>query len=93
MPAVEKLSIALTPDLAADIQRAVAAGEYASASEVIRDALRGWKQLRESRAAALEALRLLWRQGVASGESAPLNAEDIKKRGRARLAVRQTSHR
>ena len=43
MAAVEKLSIALTSELTADIRQAVSTGEYASTSEVIRDALRAWK--------------------------------------------------
>jgi hypothetical protein len=43
MPAVEKVSIALTPDMLAMIRRAVDSGDYASSSEVVRDALRQWK--------------------------------------------------
>jgi antitoxin ParD1/3/4 len=88
---VEKLSIALTPEFAADIRQAIATGEYASTSEVIRDALRAWKQAREGRAAALEALRRAWQEGVNSGDGAPLDAEDIKRRGRERLAARKVA--
>ena len=93
MAAVEKLSIALTPELAADIRQAIATGEYASTSEVIRDALRAWKQLRQGRAIALEELRRLWSEGVNSGESAPLDADDIKRRGRERLAAHKAASR
>jgi antitoxin ParD1/3/4 len=93
MAGVEKLSIALTPEFAADIRRAVATGEYASTSEVIRDALRAWKQVREGRAVVIEELRRLWREGVQSGESAPLDAQDIKLRGRERLAMRERASR
>jgi antitoxin ParD1/3/4 len=85
--AVEKLSIALTPELATDIREAVSSGEYASASEVIRDALRTWKQRRVSQAAAVEQLRQLWREGLDSGPGAPLDVEDIKRSGRERLAL------
>jgi antitoxin ParD1/3/4 len=87
MTAVKKLSIALTPEFAADIRRAITSGEYASTSEVIRDAMRTWKQVRRDRAGAVGELRRLWRDGVNSGESAPLNAKEIKQRGRARLAA------
>ena len=87
MATVEKLSIALTPEFAADIRQALATGEYASTSEVIRDALRAWKQLRHGREVAASELRLLWREGIDSGESEPLNAEEIKNRGRERLAA------
>lgn len=93
MPSVEKLSISLTPEFAADIRGAVAAGEYASTSEVIRDALRTWKQARQMRATALGELSRLWREGVESGEGTPLDAEVIKARGRARLAALQTATR
>jgi antitoxin ParD1/3/4 len=85
MAAVEKLSIALTPEFAADVRQAVDAGEYASVSEVVRDALRSWRREREARGAALAELRRLWSEGTASGESALLDASDIKRRGRERL--------
>jgi antitoxin ParD1/3/4 len=88
MPTVEKLSIALTPEFAADIRQAIATGEYASTSEVVRDALRAWKQVRQGREVAVEELRRLWREGIESGEGQPLDAEDIKRRGRERLAAR-----
>jgi antitoxin ParD1/3/4 len=43
MANVEKLSIALTAEMAAMVRQAVESGEYASSSEVVRDALRDWK--------------------------------------------------
>jgi antitoxin ParD1/3/4 len=92
MAAVEKLSIALTPEFAAEIRQVIAAGEYASTSEVIRDALRAWRQVRQGRAVAIEELRRLWQEGVDSGESAPLDAEDVKRRGRKRLAALRTAN-
>jgi antitoxin ParD1/3/4 len=87
MATFEKLSIALTPEFAADIRQALATGEYPSTSEVIRDALRAWKQLRQGREVAVSELRLLWREGIDSGESEPLDAQGIKDRGRERLAA------
>lgn len=91
MTAVKKLSIALTPEFAADIRRAISTGEYASTSEVIRDAMRAWKQVRRDRAIAVGELRRLWQEGVDSGDDAPLDAKDIKRRGRARLAALRNS--
>ena len=85
MATVEKLSIALTSEFATDIREAIKAGEYASVSEVVRDALRTWRHARESRAVALDELRHLWREAE-SGGSVPLDPEDIKRRGRERLA-------
>jgi putative addiction module CopG family antidote len=43
MSKLEKLSISLTPELASLVRRAVADGDYASTSEVIREALGDWK--------------------------------------------------
>jgi antitoxin ParD1/3/4 len=93
MTKVEKLSVALTPELAKEVRDAIAKGEYASTSEAIRDALRMWKHDRDARAAALDELRRLWREGIESGPSAPLDAESIKRRGRERLAESRTRNR
>ena len=43
MSRLEKLSISLTPELASLVRSAVTEGDYASTSEVIREALRDWK--------------------------------------------------
>jgi antitoxin ParD1/3/4 len=93
MATVEKLSIALTPEFAADIRQAIATGEYASTSEVVRDALRAWKRMRRGQEVAIGELRRLWREGIDSDETRPLNAEDIKRRGRDRLAARAGADR
>ena len=68
MATVEKVSIALTHDMAALVRQAVETGDYASSSEVVRDALRDWKTKRETEAQQREALRRLWQEGLASGE-------------------------
>jgi antitoxin ParD1/3/4 len=64
MPAVEKISIALPPEMVASIRKAVETGEYASSSEVVRDALHEWTQTRDLRQQSLVELRALWRQAV-----------------------------
>jgi antitoxin ParD1/3/4 len=66
---VDKRSITLSSDLAAIVDSAVEAGEYASASEVIRDALRQWKERRDLFGCTVDELRLLIREGEASGPS------------------------
>jgi antitoxin ParD1/3/4 len=93
MAKVEKLSIALTSEFAADIRQAIATGEYASTSEVVRDALRAWKQIRQERQIAIEELRRLWREGNDSGQGQPLDAEALKRRGRERLAAHKAVSR
>jgi antitoxin ParD1/3/4 len=67
MSNVEKISIALTPDLALVVQQAVESGGYASTSEVIREALRDWKAKRLLREQQIEEIRNLWREGINSG--------------------------
>jgi antitoxin ParD1/3/4 len=64
---VEKVSIALTQDMAAMVRQAVDSGEYASSSEVIRDALRDWKAKRSRVDATVVELRRLIAEGHASG--------------------------
>ena len=57
MPNVQKVSIALTSELAELVRAAVDSGDYASSSEVMREALRGWGDKRAARAAKLAELR------------------------------------
>jgi antitoxin ParD1/3/4 len=52
--AFEKFSITLPGEMARVIHERVTSGDYGSASEVIRDAMRAWLQ-RERRLAALDA--------------------------------------
>ena len=85
MANVEKMSIALPADMATLVRKAVETGDYASSSEVIREALREWKARRAARSEAVSELRRLWEEGIESGRSAALDMADIKKRGRQRL--------
>ncbi len=89
---VEKISVALTAEMASMMREAVETGEYASASEVMREALRDWKLRRSQRRLAVEELRNLWDEGLASGPS--VDGEEafvrIRKRLDARLAERGT---
>ena len=47
MAQIERMSIALPTPMADTVREAVEAGEYASVSEVMRDALRLWGARRE----------------------------------------------
>lgn len=71
MGQIDKRSITLSAELATAVDDAVAAGEYASASEVIRDALRLWKERRDLLGYTVEELRALWDEGIASGPAQP----------------------
>jgi antitoxin ParD1/3/4 len=72
--------------MVAMLKGAVASGEYASASEIVREALREWNLRKPLREAEIERLRKAWREGVESGPARPLDLEEIKRRGRERLA-------
>jgi antitoxin ParD1/3/4 len=54
MSTVEKISIALPPEMVAVVRSAVDTGEYAPSSEVVRDALRDWTQKRSLRQQAIK---------------------------------------
>lgn len=69
MSNVEKLSVAVTPEMASLMREVVEAGEYASTSEVVRAALRDWEYRRKQRNLALQELRHLIQEGVDSGPS------------------------
>ena len=84
MATVEKVSIALTRDMAALVRQAVESGEYASSSEVVRDALRDWKTKRDLREKQIEELRWLWREGLESGPGRFEGIEDILTEARRR---------
>ena len=64
MSTVEKISIALPPEMVAVVRSAVDTGEYASSSEVVRDALRDWTQKRSLRQQGIEELRQVWQQAI-----------------------------
>lgn len=69
MANVEKVSVALTPEMATMMREVVATGEYASASEVMREALRDWKFRRTQRDQIINELGRLWDEGMASGNA------------------------
>ena len=83
---VEKISISLTPDLAAILQEAVEKDGYASTSEVVREALRDWRNKRAARQQAIEEVRRLWDEGIASGQSDFHSVKEIIADARARKA-------
>ena len=67
MEGIERLTVAITPEMARMVRDVVQKGEYASASEVFRDALRLWKAHQDVREREVAELRRLWQEGVESG--------------------------
>ena len=89
MANVEKLSIALTPEMAGLVRGAVESGEYATTSEVVREALREWKQRRTLQQRDIEELRRLWAEGLASGPGRFQDMDAIKAEARRRWDEQQ----
>ena len=77
------MNISLNEHFERFVDEAVKSGRYKSSSEVIREALR----LLEERETKLVMLRREIERGESSGEPVPLDIDDIKSRGRARLAA------
>ena len=85
MGKVEKISIALTDEMLASVKSAVESGDYASSSEVIRDALRDWKLRRARETEAIRELRGLVAEADASGYEPFDGMDEIRAEGRRRL--------
>jgi antitoxin ParD1/3/4 len=65
----------------------VETGEYATTSEIVREAIRDWQFKRELRQEDLKRLRQLWDQGNASGAASPVDFENARREARQRLAI------
>ena len=83
------MNISLTPHLEEVVKGKVESGLYTSASEVMREALRLLEERDRLRELRLEELRREIQKGIESGEATPLDIEDIKARGRQRLAAQR----
>ncbi len=71
MSEVESVMITMPAEMMATLRKSVADGEYASASEVVREALGVWARQRNAERRELEALREAVRVGDESGPSIP----------------------
>lgn len=93
MSTIERLTVTMPAEMAATLKSAVDAGEYASTSEVIREALRDWSFKRQLMLDELAALKQDIDKGladVAAGRVREFNAQDIAERGRKLLAARSS---
>lgn len=94
MAEIERLTITLPAEMASVVKTAVADGDYASASEVVRDALRDWKMKRSLQIQELAALKADIDRGladVAAGRVKNFDPDAVIERGRQLLARRTTS--
>jgi antitoxin ParD1/3/4 len=94
MGEIERLTITLPSDMAAIIKGAVEGGDYASSSEVVREALRDWKMKRALQLQELASLKADIDKGLtdlAEGRVKEFDADRIIERGRKLLASRSPS--
>ena len=87
MANVSKISIALTAEMTELVRRAVDSGEYASSSEVIREALREWKHRHSLPPYERDEVRRLWQEGLASGPGRLRDIKALKREARRRFAA------
>jgi len=87
MSDIQKISVALTGEQIAALKAAVKTGEYATTSEIVREAIRDWQFKRELRQEDIKRLRQLWDEGLASGPAMPVDFDEVRREGRRRLAV------
>jgi antitoxin ParD1/3/4 len=94
MSEIERMTITLPSDMAAVVKGAVEGGDYASSSEVVREALRDWKMKRALQLQELAALKVDIDKGLtdlAEGRVKDFDAGRIIERGRKLLASRSPS--
>jgi antitoxin ParD1/3/4 len=63
----ETFRMTLSEDLAAEVDGAIASGEYGTTDEIVAEALRDWKERRDNDGYSLAELRRLVQDGIDSG--------------------------
>lgn len=89
MADIERLTVTLPADLAAVLREAVSAGDYASTSEAVREAVRDWRLRRLLQLQEIAALKADIDRGladVAAGRVRDFDPAAIVERGRKLLA-------
>lgn len=86
MSELERMTVTLTPELARLVRDSASGQDYASASEIVREALREWRDKRHDKALARQYLREALEAGLedmSAGRVEPFDAADIKAAGRS----------
>lgn len=91
MADVEKVSIALTTEQIASLKSVVETGEYATTSEVVREAVRDWQVKRELRQTEIQRLRQLWDEGVSGGSVGLQDMTALRNEARRRLQDKKSA--
>ena len=94
MAEIERMTITLPSEMAAVVKDAVAEGDYASSSEVIREALRDWKTKRTLQLREMATLKADIDKGLsdlAKGRVKDFSTKRIVERGKKLLARRRSA--
>jgi antitoxin ParD1/3/4 len=94
MAGIERLTITLPSEMVSVVKNAVESGDYASTSEVVREALRDWKMKHAPRFQELTALKADIEKGLADlaeGRVREFDSGRIIERGRKLLTSRSRS--
>jgi antitoxin ParD1/3/4 len=86
--AMKTLTVSLSQQQVTRLHVAVESGQYASNSEVVRDALRLWEQREEMRNLEIARLKGAYDEGVASGEGRQINPKTFLSEMNAEMAAR-----
>jgi antitoxin ParD1/3/4 len=89
MSTIERISITLPAEMAASLRHTVEGGQYASTSEIIREALREWTRRRDGELRDLEALREAVKIGDESGPG--VSADEVFAELRRMIATRRAA--
>ncbi|HUK09976.1 MAG TPA: ribbon-helix-helix protein, CopG family [Stellaceae bacterium] len=94
MAGIERITITLPSDMAALVKEAVAEGDYASSSEVVREALRDWETKRALRLRDLATLKADIDKGLSDltkGRERDFAAKRIIDRGKKLFGRRRSA--
>ena len=89
MSTIERLTVTMPAEMAATLRNSVEGGEYASTSEIVREAVRDWTRKRDTDLRDLDALREAIRIGDESGPDIP--AHEVFAELRDAIAKRRAS--
>ena len=90
MGKLERITVTMPEEMAAKLRAAVDAGEYATTSEVVREALRDWSDYQDRRRGAVERLKKMVEEARA-GPSYP--AEEVFAEMRQLVAEQAAKYR
>lgn len=79
MQNAEKISITMSPEMVRALKDAVESGEFASTSEVLRDAVRVWQRGRAEFNERMSAIRARVQRSV-DDPRAPVSVDEVRQR-------------